>query len=633
MKLIKILVFTLLFLQIAIAQKNVGIGLTNPSSRLHIHQENDVNDPFSALQLTDSISGTTLTDGLRLYMMGNKAYFNNQENGTLSLGTRTNDIINILGSGKIGINTETIIGSSDLTLNSLNSNGFGGMYINSGDNGAGKPFYGYAIDGTAKAWTYFNASSNNWIVNNGADRMVVTNTGAVGVGNLSPTQKLDVNGRIKIGTEISAETAGSIQYKDGDFSGYNQEGEWKSFTKVDPKEAMSYDHLIPFEDCPNSPFILDASLNFGSTSNSCGVIYDSGGPSGNYGNNEDYIFSIVGGYGTYKIIVEELKIQDFSDKLLIGGPGPIRVELSKSILMPDTILLEPSSGMFIRFISNSSFTQSGFKIRWELMDIPTSTKNQFTGFYYDESKLAIAAGMNVANYWTDSLGDYAIALGTGANACGPHSFSSGIRSTSRGQSAIALGFEAKALRNASIAIGAESEADYVGSTSLGYRAKTTAVNNITIGSSNIFSIGGYSAWTNLSDGRFKKNVREDIPGLSFINQLRPVSYNLDLERLDRHLGQQSDNEDLYRTQAEQEVRTGFIAQEVLRAAEGISYDFSGIKKPQNENDHYGLRYAEFVVPLVKAVQELSEENEALRLEVEALKTIEKRLAKLEEEVH
>ena len=33
-------------------------------------------------------------------------------------------------------------------------------------------------------------------------------------------------------------------------------------------------------------------------------------------------------------------------------------------------------------------------------------------------------------------------------------------------------------------------------------------------------------------------------------------------------------------------------------------------KPQNEQSLYGLRYAEFVVPLVKAVQELTAVNEA-----------------------
>ena len=39
---------------------------------------------------------------------------------------------------------------------------------------------------------------------------------------------------------------------------------------------------------------------------------------------------------------------------------------------------------------------------------------------------------------------------------------------------------------------------------------------------------------------------------------------------------------------------------------------------RNENDLYGLRYAEFVVPLVKSVQELSAENEALKSQNEYL---------------
>ena len=42
------------------------------------------------------------------------------------------------------------------------------------------------------------------------------------------------------------------------------------------------------------------------------------------------------------------------------------------------------------------------------------------------------------------------------------------------------------------------------------------------------------------------------------------------------------------------------------------YSFSEVDAPNNENDFYGLRYAEFVVPLVKAVQELSAQNVALQ---------------------
>ena len=58
--------------------------------------------------------------------------------------------------------------------------------------------------------------------------------------------------------------------------------------------------------------------------------------------------------------------------------------------------------------------------------------------------------------------------------------------------------------------------------------------------------------------------------------------------------------------------TGFIAQDVEQATKETGYDFSGLVKPTSENDLYSLRYSEFVVPLVKATQELSEQNNSLQ---------------------
>ena len=49
--------------------------------------------------------------------------------------------------------------------------------------------------------------------------------------------------------------------------------------------------------------------------------------------------------------------------------------------------------------------------------------------------------------------------------------------------------------------------------------------------------------------------------------------------------------------------TGFLAQEVEQAALAVGYDFSGYTKPQNDQQFYTIRYAEFVVPIVKAMQE------------------------------
>jgi hypothetical protein len=65
--------------------------------------------------------------------------------------------------------------------------------------------------------------------------------------------------------------------------------------------------------------------------------------------------------------------------------------------------------------------------------------------------------------------------------------------------------------------------------------------------------------------------------------------------------------------------TGFIAQEVDKAAKSSGFDFSGVVKPANEKDLYSLRYSEFVVPLVKAVQELNTNNEKLQQMVDLLK--------------
>ena len=66
--------------------------------------------------------------------------------------------------------------------------------------------------------------------------------------------------------------------------------------------------------------------------------------------------------------------------------------------------------------------------------------------------------------------------------------------------------------------------------------------------------------------------------------------------------------------------TGFVAQEVEQAAKKLGYDFSGVDVPKSKDGMYGLRYAEFVVPLVKAVQEQQKEIEELKELVAKLST-------------
>ena len=54
-------------------------------------------------------------------------------------------------------------------------------------------------------------------------------------------------------------------------------------------------------------------------------------------------------------------------------------------------------------------------------------------------------------------------------------------------------------------------------------------------------------------------------------------------------------------------------------ARSVGFNFSRLDSPKNENDYYGLRYAEFVMPLVRAVQELNAAKEVLKSTVQELK--------------
>jgi hypothetical protein len=63
------------------------------------------------------------------------------------------------------------------------------------------------------------------------------------------------------------------------------------------------------------------------------------------------------------------------------------------------------------------------------------------------------------------------------------------------------------------------------SMALGCLSVISANNQVRIGNSTVNSIGGYESWTDLSDSRFKENLRENIPGLAFITKLRPASIN------------------------------------------------------------------------------------------------------------
>jgi len=122
-----------------------------------------------------------------------------------------------------------------------------------------------------------------------------------------------------------------------------------------------------------------------------------------------------------------------------------------------------------------------------------------------------------------------------------------------------------------------------------------------------------------SDSRIKEKISEDVHGIDFIMKLRPVTYNYKLHTESKY-GPDAENNPLPTYEGWDEVTkirfSGFIAQEVEAAANEAGYDFSGVDKPKDEKSLYALRYAEFVVPLVKATQEQQKVIDSQKQQIE-----------------
>jgi hypothetical protein len=232
------------------------------------------------------------------------------------------------------------------------------------------------------------------------------------------------------------------------------------------------------------------------------------------------------------------------------------------------------------------------------------------------------------------------------NTAGAQNTASGNRALQRnttGNGNTAVGFDAmfnNTTGHFRTAVGYNSNSagmSFNNNTAIGYNTICSASNQIRLGNSDVTSIGGFADWTNVSDARFKQNISENVMGLDFIKALRPVTYTMDIQAIDSWLASNFGVHNISMDKdAEEEkmVYSGFIAQEVQATAKTLGYDFSGVDAPKNEKDYYGLRYATFVVPLVKAVQEQQEQIEELKRKNEELRNAQQQTSlSQQEQIH
>lgn len=185
--------------------------------------------------------------------------------------------------------------------------------------------------------------------------------------------------------------------------------------------------------------------------------------------------------------------------------------------------------------------------------------------------------------------------------------------------------------------------NFVNAGAFGSDAVVNASHKIRIGDANVTTVEG-NGWSLPSDGRFKKNVQENVSGLNFLLALRPVTYQLDVQKYKAHIlppnklvrSAKDPKEKEKKENANGksiEIQTGFIAQEVEEAAKKMGFKFNGVIAPKNPKDNYGISYNLFVVPIIKGIQEqqaqitsIKQENELLQKQNKVLKA---RLDKIE----
>lgn len=103
----------------------------------------------------------------------------------------------------------------------------------------------------------------------------------------------------------------------------------------------------------------------------------------------------------------------------------------------------------------------------------------------------------------------AIGLSSQFNSSGVGSFNSSVGTetlnNTSGSRNTAIGYRA---------FYSTSTLNWGNSTALGNNAIITASNQVRIGNSSVSSIGGQVGWTTLSDARFKRNIKENVPVLN-----------------------------------------------------------------------------------------------------------------------
>lgn len=372
------------------------------------------------------------------------------------------------------------------------------------------------------------------------------------------------------------------------------------------------------------------------TDNTPGFYFYNGSAWATVGGNANNLWSTTGNTGTNAAtsFIGTTDNQPLVFKINNQSAGFLRADGNlafglNALISNTTGTSNTATGAYSLEFNTTSYgnTANGFKSLWKNTGGYANTasgnealSNNTTGFV-NAAFGSTALNNNTDGYFNSALGVSALFSNT-----------NGYANTAVGNGALSnntTGFANTVVgNNANVSSG-----DLQNATAIGNNAIVNASNKVRIGNGAVTVIEGQVPFTTPSDGRYKYNIKDNVKGLDFVLKLRPVTYQFDTKRLDVEMNASgvfniSYQQDGAYKEASAIRRTGFIAQEVEKAAIETGYNFSGIITPKTSKDHYSLSYESFVVPLVKAVQEQQIQIQELKKENEELKKLKEQVEKL-----
>jgi hypothetical protein len=538
---------------------NLGIGTDSPNEKLEVNgsiRMTDGNEGAGKIMVSDA-NGTASWQDISAADDNDWVVSGNDMHSTVS--------------GNVGIGTTSPSQKLDVDGNIIANDDIIAQYGNSGHAsfrfGDGQENSGFSSPG-------YNDVA---IINNGTESVRIKSNGNVGIGTSSPSTALEVAGQVK----IAGGSPGNGKVLTSDANGL---ASWEDITDG----VLEIDDLADAKTDSSSIFLghLSGNIDNGNNANTA-IGYETLHYSTSGVHNTASGFKALwnNSSGSYNVAIGSRSLylnRHRSNLIAIGDSALYRNGLGAP---SSSIIGTINTAIGITALSHNSEGYCNTAIGFMCL-----RKNDYG---HSNTAIGTKALFNNIN------GDYNVAIGDSA-LYGGTSYWNYNYNTAIGARALQ---HCMGGNNTAIGYHANTFGYSTNSTALGYDAQATSSNDVAIGNTSIDWIGGQVSWSTYSKMSGKSNIKEDVQGLDFIMDLRPITYYVDKDAIDKALGVVDSSDYKEKYDIEKIKQSGFIAEEVLQSSKKSNYEFSGISVLNEKEGLYSIAYAEFVVPLVKGMQE------------------------------